>query len=102
MKKAIVLTTAGWCIYILLLPFISPIMVKMFPTLWQCQYKRITGQQCPFCGITRDISIFYSTGNWGFLNKNSVVCFIVLLVAVIVLLFFVLKRSIENNDKPTI
>ncbi len=103
MKKAIVLTAAGWCIYILLLPFISSIMVKLFPAIWQCQYKRITGQQCPFCGITRDIGSFYSTGNWGFLNNNSVVCFIVLLVAAIaLLLFFVLTRSVENNNKPTI
>jgi len=103
MKRAIVLTTAGWCIYILFLPFISPIMVKLFPALWQCQYKRITGQQCPFCGITRDISVYYSTGNLGILNENSVVYFSVLVAAVIVLLlYFVLKRSIENNDKSTI
>jgi len=66
----IVLVMAGWGIYILLLPFISPMMGNMFPALWQCQYKRIIGHECPFCGITRDIDTFYSTGKFGELNRG--------------------------------
>jgi len=48
----IVLT--GLIIYLLLLPLISPFMDKIFPDIWQCQYLRITGKECPFCGLTRD------------------------------------------------
>jgi len=94
---------AGWGIYILLLPFISTIMRNMFPALWQCQYKRIIGHECPLCGITRDIGTFYSTGKFGFLNNNSAICFMVLMAAVIILLLgSLLKRRAKDNDKITI
>ena len=100
----LVMVMAGWCIYILLLPFISPIMGNIFPTLWQCQYKRIIGHECPFCGITRDIDIFYSTGKFGELNRGSSIYFIVLMVTVIVgiivlLLCLALKRRARNQKR---
>ncbi|MDD5698308.1 MAG: DUF2752 domain-containing protein [Victivallaceae bacterium] len=75
--------TAGWGLYILLLPFISPVMEKLFPALWQCQYKRITGRECPFCGATRDLAAFYSTGKFGSLNGKSALYFIMPAAAVI-------------------
>ena len=102
-RIAIVLVMAGWGMYVLLLPFISPVMENLFPVLWQCQYKRITGQQCPFCGITRDIEAFYSTGKLGELNRDSSIYFIMLMsiviVGVIAGITFILLAKIQDK-KP--
>jgi len=50
-------------VYLFTLPVLSPVMEKILPDLWQCQYLRITGQECPFCGLTRDFrNIMYLSG----------------------------------------
>lgn len=49
-------------IYVMLLPLISIPMNWLCPQLWTCSYLRITGNPCPFCGLTRDFSACF-TGN---------------------------------------
>lgn len=57
------LVLIGLLLYLLFLPAISPIMSQLFPDLWQCQYLRITGQECPFCGLTKDFRDIMSLGS---------------------------------------
>ena len=40
-------------VYVVLFPFIAKGLETISPTLTQCQYKRITGKDCPLCGGTR-------------------------------------------------
>lgn len=40
-------------VYVVLFPFISKGLESISPQLTQCQYKRITGKDCPLCGGTR-------------------------------------------------
>jgi len=54
--RAMNLGMAGYSLYILLLPFLSPLMERVFPDVWGCSYYRLTGQYCPLCGMTRDFS----------------------------------------------
>ena len=48
------------CIYFFLLPVISPLMERLLPKIWTCPFLRITGNPCPFCGITRGMGSIYS------------------------------------------
>lgn len=95
----IVSVIAGWCVYVLLLPFISPIMRKLFPGLWQCQYNRITGKACPFCGITRDMHTFYSAGSFGTLNDSSHIYFMVFMGTVIVISILAIFMFFRSRSK---
>lgn len=40
-------------VYVILFPFISRGLEFISPEITQCQYKRITGKDCPLCGGTR-------------------------------------------------
>lgn len=40
-------------VYVILFPIISKGLEQISPQLTQCQYKRITGKDCPLCGGTR-------------------------------------------------
>jgi len=35
---------------------ISPLLERAFPSVMKCYYKEITGDPCPFCGLTEDMS----------------------------------------------
>lgn len=63
--KIISIVILGLCLYGFLLPLISPIMEKILPRFWTCPFLRITGRECPFCGITKGITNLYR------LNFNS-------------------------------
>lgn len=52
------LVVLGFLLYALLFPLISPLMEKLLPNVWRCYYKDITGNPCPFCGLTSDMSSF--------------------------------------------
>jgi len=97
----VVLVMAGWGLYILLLPLISPIMGNLFPVLWQCQYKRITGRECPFCGITRDGGTFYSTGQFGELNGHSsiyfIICMGIVVIGLVACIALILLTKVQNK-----
>jgi len=62
-------------LYLLSLPFLSPFMQELFPDLWQCQYLRITGQECPFCGLTRDFRNIMSLSGATLHNRFAYVIF---------------------------
>lgn len=68
------LAMAGYGIYVLLLPFLSPLMERVFPSIWECAYYRFTGQPCPLCGVTRDLSSTFS-GQEATLNPASLSIF---------------------------
>jgi hypothetical protein len=41
---------------VLVFTLISPLLEKAFPSVMKCYYKEITGDPCPFCGLTEDMS----------------------------------------------
>lgn len=44
----------GLALYLLTLPWISPHMSRLAPTMWgHCSYYEMSGKPCPFCGFTR-------------------------------------------------
>lgn len=46
----------GLVLYLLLLPFLSPLFEKCFPSVWGvCVYRELSGQPCPLCGMTRAV-----------------------------------------------
>ena len=57
--KIISIVILGLCIYGFLLPLISPVMEKLVPNIWICPFFRITGAECPFCGVTKGVSGIY-------------------------------------------
>ena len=96
--RIINMVIAGYIFYILLLPFISPVMTKWFPRLWSCAYYRATGRSCPLCGFTRYLGgIFSSLGDY--INPRSGFLFFFLLVNV----FYRVGAIIwlESNQKST-
>ena len=46
----------GLMLYLLSLPFLSPLFEKCFPSVWGvCVYRELSGQMCPLCGMTRAV-----------------------------------------------
>jgi len=68
----------AFCAYFFLLPVISSLMEKILPGLWTCPFLRITGKECPFCGITRGIGSLYRLET-GSANIISMVAFMAVL-----------------------
>ncbi|MBS1371126.1 MAG: hypothetical protein HPZ91_14335 [Lentisphaeria bacterium] len=60
-------TVLGLLCYIAALPAAARAMRFIFPQLWQCSYRRMTGTPCPFCGTTGDLSRMWS-GNFDLRN----------------------------------
>jgi hypothetical protein len=77
--KIISIIILGFCIYGFLLPLISPVMEKILPNLWVCPFLRITGTECPFCGITRGVSELYRL-NFDSISTVSLIVFLVVLI----------------------
>ena len=77
--KIISIVVLGLCIYGFLLPIISPIMSKMLPQLWTCPFLRITGHECPFCGITKGVTDLY-TLNFDGASVVSMIAFMIILI----------------------
>ncbi len=56
------LTITGLLLYVLVFSLVSPLVTRYFPNLPVCYYKEFTGNDCPFCGLTRDLNCIL-TGN---------------------------------------
>ncbi len=52
----------GLLLYSAVFPFISPLMERIAPVVWRCQYRAFTGEPCPFCGLSGDMRRFLATG----------------------------------------
>lgn len=96
--KTINLVALGLTIYFLMLPIISPIISKFFPTLWRCSYLYATGKRCPFCGITRDLDSAMHL-NFSFINEISIFMFIFIIFE---LIFRIIIMNIKTNLKKII
>ncbi|MHC4309325.1 MAG: DUF2752 domain-containing protein [Planctomycetota bacterium] len=43
-------------LYLLALPFLSPLLEKCLPSVWGvCPYRELRGEPCPLCGMTRGV-----------------------------------------------
>lgn len=73
--KIISIVVLAMCAYFFLLPLISPLMEKLFPSFWMCPFLRITGHECPFCGITGGLGDLYSL-NIGSASVISMIAFL--------------------------
>ncbi|MDX1357749.1 MAG: DUF2752 domain-containing protein [Clostridia bacterium] len=77
--KIISIVILGLCIYGFLLPLISPVMEKLVPNIWICPFLRITGTECPFCGVTKGVSGIYRLDIDG-ASTVSLIIFLVLII----------------------
>ena len=77
--KIVSIVVLGLCAYGFLLPVISPILSKMLPQLWTCPFLRITGHECPFCGITRGVTDLYLL-NFNGASVVSMIAFMIILI----------------------
>ncbi|MCK5785808.1 MAG: DUF2752 domain-containing protein [Candidatus Sabulitectum sp.] len=50
------LVILGLLLYVLVYSLISPVLARQFPDLPGCYYKELTGDPCPFCGLTTDMN----------------------------------------------
>ena len=73
--RQINITILYFTVYLLLLPFIAPVMKKVIPGIWICAFDAIVGEPCPFCGLTRDFNTFFSGRIQNQLNANSMFLF---------------------------
>ena len=78
-------------------------MDKIFPDIWQCQYLRITGRECPFCGLTRDfrdiINLTESTRHNRFAALFFVFCVGEVFLRTVVSFAIVKKKSFNTIFK---
>lgn len=77
--KVVSIVVLGLCLYGFLLPLISPIMEKMLPRIWVCPFLKITGSECPFCGITRGVTNLYRID----FNRASILSMVVFLLVLV-------------------
>ncbi len=71
-------TVLGLICYMAALPVVGQAMRFLFPQLWHCAYRSMTGRPCPFCGTTRDLAQLWH-GDFSF--RNPVTPFLVLFLA---------------------
>ena len=46
----------GFMLYLLALPFLSPLLEKCLPSVWGiCPYREVWNEPCPLCGVTRAV-----------------------------------------------
>ncbi len=60
--RTVNLVLLGLLLFVPLFVLISPAMERAFPTLWRCHWKAASGQECPFCGLTRGAGEFIERG----------------------------------------
>lgn len=56
--RTVNLVILGLLLYAALFPLISPVMERLVPGIWRCQYRALTGRPCFFCGLTADMNNF--------------------------------------------
>ncbi|MBN1623473.1 MAG: DUF2752 domain-containing protein [Clostridia bacterium] len=99
--KIISVIILAMCVYFFLLPLISPLMEKLFPGLWTCPFLRITGHECPFCGITGGLGDLYNF-DIGSASVVSMVAFLLVLleaafrILLILFLSSLSRRAVES------
>lgn len=60
----------GILLYALVFPLLSPVIGKLFPSFEHCYYNHLTGNPCPFCGLTSDMKALLS-GNTNSEDANA-------------------------------
>lgn len=63
-------TVLGLVCYMAALPVVGRVMRFLLPQFWKCTYKAMTGNPCPFCGTTGDLTRFWQ-GNFEFRNPAT-------------------------------
>lgn len=96
--KIISVVILAMCIYFFLLPVISPLMERLLPELWTCPYLKLTGHECPFCGITRGVGSLYEFET-SYASIVSMIAFLIVMIEaafriMLVLTLLQLKRKI--------
>ncbi|MCK5035776.1 MAG: DUF2752 domain-containing protein [Candidatus Sabulitectum sp.] len=56
------LVVLGFLLYVLVFTLVSPVLTEQFPAITGCYYKELTGDPCPFCGLTRDMNAILKGG----------------------------------------
>lgn len=97
--KIISIVITAMCVYFFLLPLISPLMEEILPKIWTCPFLRITGRECPFCGITRGVGDLYSF-DIGSASVLSMIAFLAVLLESAFRVFLIL--FISSMSRKTI
>ena len=82
--------------YCLSLPFISPTLTQLMPSLWQCQYRRIFHKDCIYCGLTHDFQNILSGNIFALRNSLSLFLFILCIFYIMSrILLLILNKKIS-------
>ena len=89
-------------VYVILFPFISKGLEYISPEITQCQYKRITGKDCPLCGGTRYMrglgQVFSDITIKKKKKLKRIIIFDIIIHLIIVILFFSYEISFVYNS----
>ncbi|MHC4602341.1 MAG: DUF2752 domain-containing protein [Planctomycetota bacterium] len=68
-------------LYLLALPFLSPLLEECFPSVWGvCPYRELLGEPCPLCGMTRAVGAVLRGDFHGAVSLNPLSIFAVLFI----------------------
>jgi len=95
----------AYLVIMLLLPLFRIFLSSPLNNYWQCSYKAITGENCPFCGITRDIEsiviYIFSFGKNSLNILNNITIPLLSLIAIETPLRTVLIIACSHNISKT-
>ncbi|PIE51521.1 hypothetical protein CSA37_10965 [Candidatus Fermentibacteria bacterium] len=95
------LVILGFLLWVMVFPVISPFMEELMPEIWQCSYRSLTGNPCPFCGLTGDMRKYISGVEFEPECPLFPLLFTALIAEIPVRLFFTVL-SLKNRSKKLV
>ena len=87
-------------IYVILFPFISTLIQKIYPQFGICPYLRMTGKPCPLCGGTRYVKGLPKVfSDVTYLFHPFGIMMIIIFIELIFRIYCITTKKSEKSDK---